>query len=357
MSKRPPDSDLYQQKIYSICPIVTLFRLALGFLAVGIIFVPAGVYLVQQADDYYQKTFYYETNKNDSPCRTNEQNQGSTCLVDFTFDEDVSGPILVYYSLKNYYQNSRRYFLSRDVNQLQGADVDSGALDSTCYPVLYAQTNPETILLNPCGLVANTYFTDVIKLSTNKTASGLTLSLDETNIALQSDRDNLFHQPDNFQSAPYPITGCNDIFPGVPNSDIKSWPASDPTHCYYYPDDETTQYLYETYPDHINPIEGVTNEHFIVWMRTAGLPNFRKLYGRIAGDVKAGDTISFNVTLNYEVHSFEGSKALILTTVSTWGGKNTFPGVMFVVVGSICFGLGVLYFLAGLYRKTMKRNT
>ena len=31
----------------------------------------------------------------------------------------------------------------------------------------------------------------------------------------------------------------------------------------------------------------MTNEHFIVWMRTAGLPNFRKLYGSLT-NVKAG---------------------------------------------------------------------
>lgn len=32
----------------------------------------------------------------------------------------------------------------------------------------------------------------------------------------------------------------------------------------------------------------MTDEHFIVWMRTAGLPNFRKLWGKIDKDLEEG---------------------------------------------------------------------
>ena len=34
------------------------------------------------------------------------------------------------------------------------------------------------------------------------------------------------------------------------------------------------------------------DEHFIVWMRTAALPNFRKLWGRIDQDLPANTQVS-----------------------------------------------------------------
>jgi len=37
------------------------------------------------------------------------------------------------------------------------------------------------------------------------------------------------------------------------------------------------------------------NEHLMVWMRTAGLPNFRKLYAQTSGDLPAG---SYTITVN-----------------------------------------------------------
>lgn len=40
--------------------------------------------------------------------------------------------------------------------------------------------------------------------------------------------------------------------------------------------------------ENIQWIDMVGDEHFIVWMRTAGLPNFRKLWGRIDTGLEPG---------------------------------------------------------------------
>lgn len=37
------------------------------------------------------------------------------------------------------------------------------------------------------------------------------------------------------------------------------------------------------------------DEHFMVWMRSATLPKFRKLYSRIRTDLKKGDVVTLTV--------------------------------------------------------------
>ncbi len=85
-----------------------------------------------------------------------------------------------------------------------------------------------------------------------------------------------------------------------------------------------------------------TSEDLIVWMRTAGLPNFKKLYRIIDTDLTAG---KYNLTINstYDVASFSGKKFVVLSTTEWLGGKNNFLGLAYIVVGSICFFLAAVF--------------
>ena len=90
-------------------------------------------------------------------------------------------------------------------------------------------------------------------------------------------------------------------------------------------------------------IANVSNEHFIVWMRVAALPNFRKLYGIINTDIPAGTVISFSIAPRYPVTGFGGKKTLVLSTTSFIGGKNAFLGIAYIVVGFVCILLAALF--------------
>ena len=120
----------------------------------------------------------------------------------------------------------------------------------------------------------------------------------------------------------------------------------------------------------------------MVWMRTAGLPNFRKLYGHASGTLTAGN---WTITIvdrtsgappasmanaltphthpasawrpvdarghtEFPVTSFSGTKSVVLSTTSWLGGKNPFLGIAYMVVGSICLAL----FLGFLIRHLVK---
>lgn len=99
----------------------------------------------------------------------------------------------------------------------------------------------------------------------------------------------------------------------------------------------------QTYPQVVSPLEGVTNEHFVVWMRVAALPTFRKLYGYIEQPIPAGTLLEFSVNANFEIQSFQGTKALIISTNNMFGGRNVFFGPFFYISGFICLGLGLFF--------------
>jgi hypothetical protein len=68
------------------------------------------------------------------------------------------------------------------------------------------------------------------------------------------------------------------------------------------------------------------DERFVNWMRTAALPRFRKLWGRIDGfdgartALEPGDVVVVNVVNRWNTYSFDGQKAIVLVGAPRVGG-------------------------------------
>lgn len=86
-------------------------------------------------------------------------------------------------------------------------------------------------------------------------------------------------------------------------------------------------------------------EDLIVWMRTAALPSFRKLYGKIEDDLEAHDEITIEIQNNYNTYSFNGRKSLILSTAGWIGGKNEMLGIAYLTVGGMCLFFAICFIL------------
>jgi hypothetical protein len=343
----PPTGNFSQQRLTSVLPSLTERMSLFLLIVIAAFFIPGGRSIMQLQDGVYEQQIRYDGEGADpdlSECYITEANEGKTCTVTFTLDEDVDGPLYVFYGLRNFYSNHQRYVKSRSDYQLSGSNLGYSAVELDCDPLVRIGTNDngDEILLNPCGLIANSYFNDVISLDTNVTSvSGISVSLDEGGIALSTDEQK-FSQVEGYNQYGPLAAGqsCEVDYPGT-----SSTTSNGDTYCFSYPDDDTVQYLYESYPGVISPLDGVTDEHFIVWMRTAGLPSFRNLYGKIGSNsksFKSGDTFSFQVIANFDVSSFTGSKSIIISSVGPFGGRNPFPGEASIVLGSLAALLAVI---------------
>jgi hypothetical protein len=62
----------------------------------------------------------------------------------------------------------------------------------------------------------------------------------------------------------------------------------------------------------------------------------------VEADLGAGELVAVAVRNNYNSYSFDGRKAVVLSTAGLLGGKNTFLGRAYAVAGVACFALALV---------------
>lgn len=77
--------------------------------------------------------------------------------IKISIDEDFDGPLYVYYELTNFFQNHRVYIASVNYYQLAASAQYETEADLKSY-CTYKYLNGSK-LINPCGLIANSFFT------------------------------------------------------------------------------------------------------------------------------------------------------------------------------------------------------
>ena len=301
------DSKFKQQKLPAWRPVPTITSTTLTFIFFGIAFIVIGIIVLIYSNDIVEKVHRY-----DDKC-----DPGKVCSSKLSIDADMKLPVMVYYQLNNFYQNHRRYVKSKSNDQLKGMILTAAQIEEDCKPIVLMKdvgvkkaidgttTFSDTDVANPCGLIAKSFFNDKYILKDNTGD----IFIDETNIAWQADKELKYAKPKDY---------------------------------------EKIQWL------------NTSDEHFMVWMRPAGLPNFRKLWGRITKynnkDILPQGTYNIEITNNYNVTAFDGEKYFVLSTVNSFGGKNSFLGIAYIVVGSLCLIMAIVFFIGYKIHNKKKEN-
>eukprot|EP00927_Polykrikos_kofoidii_P063357 TRINITY_DN5816_c0_g2_i1.p1 TRINITY_DN5816_c0_g2~~TRINITY_DN5816_c0_g2_i1.p1 ORF type:complete len:386 (-),score=45.37 TRINITY_DN5816_c0_g2_i1:46-1203(-) len=304
---------------------------------------------------------------------TDERIDADSGVSAFEIDikEKVEPPVLVYYELTQFYQNHKTVVNSVSLSQLKSPQSMAYAKESfgQCAPFIADDSDR---VYYPCGLSAHSVFNDTfaiaIKLADADEYERLPVSESSEDIAWMEDIGK-YKNLDPDSKAPdgnlnqealnmwlleqFPPVACDqrvfsDKKPWVPVTVALRKDTGSPD-CTGYMKRPVCKFerkgeAFECAGDYeIRQIKdwGIESGHFNVWMRTAGLPRFRKLWGKIDKALPANSKLKVFVSNVFPTTPFGGRKSIVLAT-----GPPTLGGIAFWIVGAylIVYGLVILAF-------------
>ena len=297
----------YLRSGFTFRPIPKIKGTVLFLEFAGVIFIVIGIIILLFSLKIEEIEIRYDNNP--------ECTLGNSCQINFTITKDLKKNLTVFYRLKNFYQNHRRYIKSKSSKQLKGNWLPEEEIKDDCYPITlnrhiylglrsFNNVNinhtelPQDQVAFPCGLIAKSFFNDTFSLKKKKEKEEQEdeiIQIEAKGIALEIDKE-------KFKNLETPERQWKDI----------------------------------------------EDERFIVWMRPSALPDFRKPWGRINTDLKKGEYILY-IKNNYPVESFNGEKYFIISMANAFGGKNYLLAVLYFVVGGFSAIFGLLFLIC--YRK------